>query len=141
MRTTAARILGAATLGYGAAVAWRPGVLLRPCGLPRDEATTPLTRALGVRDALIGAAMLLVPPPALPAAVLTRAASDLGDALTFGFLLPERPARAKAAASALTWAALCAWTLTGGAEPAPRVREQAGHVAVRAAQSLSRSTV
>ncbi|MEU8776859.1 hypothetical protein [Streptomyces sp. NPDC048606] len=136
-----ARILGVATLGYGAAIAWRPRLLTRPCGLAEDAPTVLLTRALGVRDAVIGAAMVVVPAPALPTVVLARTAVDLGDALVFGLALPGAAARSKAAGVALTWAGLCAWTLTTAPAPAAPVVEAAGDVALRGAQSLSRSSL
>ncbi|MGW7331665.1 hypothetical protein ACWGIU_24375 [Streptomyces sp. NPDC054840] len=113
MRTVAARVMGVATLGYGVAVACRPGLLARPCGLPETGASALLIRALGVRDAAIGAAMVVIPEGAgLRTAVLCRVAADSGDALLFGTYLARRAERAKAASSALTWAALCGWTLT-----------------------------
>ncbi|MFG2621167.1 hypothetical protein ACGFXC_26475 [Streptomyces sp. NPDC048507] len=120
MRTAAARILGAATFGYGAAILWRPTWLTGPCRLPDGAAQAALTRAIGSRDALIGAAMLVAPPSALRAVVATRTAVDFGDALVFGSSLPSRPARAKAAAVALTWACLCAWTLADPGAPQAR---------------------
>ncbi|WP_328296562.1 hypothetical protein OG389_01295 [Streptomyces sp. NBC_00435] len=141
MRTTAARVMGAATLGYGVAVACHPRVLARPCGLPERGSTALLIRALGVRDAVVGAAMVAVPGgAALRTAVLCRVAMDAGDALLFGTFLPRPAERAKAASSALAWVALCGWTLSsgGGGPAAPLVRD-AADVAVRAAQSASRA--
>ncbi|WP_405497253.1 hypothetical protein [Streptomyces sp. NBC_00096] len=144
MRTTAARVMGAATLGYGVAVACRPRVLARPCGLPERGSTALLIRALGVRDAVVGAAMVAAPGgAALRTAVLCRVAIDAGDALLFGTLLPRRAERAKAASAALVWAALCGRTLSGrggaaGSPAAPVVRD-AANVAVRAAQSATRA--
>lgn len=139
MRTAAARALGVATLGYGAAVAWRPRVLARPCGLPEHGSSALLIRALGVRDAVIGAAMVTVPAgAALRTAVLCRVTVDVGDALLFGSFLARPNERAKAATAALAWAAMCGWTLTGGRTGAPLV-EEAADVAVRAARSASRA--
>ncbi|MFG2989265.1 hypothetical protein ACGFZK_08190 [Streptomyces sp. NPDC048257] len=115
MRTAMARAMGVATFAYGVAVARRPRVLARPCGLPDHGSSALLIRALGVRDAVIGAAMVTVPGGAgLRTAVLCRVAVDTGDALLFGSFLARGPERAKAASAALTWAALCGWTLGGG---------------------------
>ncbi|MCY0937245.1 hypothetical protein [Streptomyces sp. H34-S4] len=141
MRTTAARVMGVATLGYGVAVAWHPRVLARPCGLPEQGSAALLIRSLGIRDAVVGAAMVMAPAgAALRTALLCRVALDGGDALLFGALLPGRSERAKAASAALAWAALCGWTLAGGAgrSPAPLV-EDAANVAIRAAQSATRA--
>ncbi|WP_327250279.1 hypothetical protein [Streptomyces sp. NBC_01244] len=141
MRTTAARVMGAATLGYGVAVACRPEVLARPCGLAeRGSSSALLIRALGARDAVIGAAMLAAPEGGgLRTAVLCRVAIDAGDALLFGTLLPQRTGRAKAASAALVWAALCGWTLTSDDRSAATLVEDATNLAVRAAQSATRA--
>ncbi|MFJ3518876.1 hypothetical protein [Streptomyces sp. NPDC090131] len=140
MRTAAARVMGAATLGYGVAVARRPRVLARPCGLPDQGSSALLIRALGVRDAVIGAAMVAAPGgAALRTAVLCRVAVDAGDALLFGAFLVRRTERAKAAAAALAWAALCGWTLGGGGRADAALMEDAANVAVRGAQAASRA--
>ncbi|MER5726753.1 hypothetical protein ABT084_00115 [Streptomyces sp. NPDC002138] len=140
MRTAAARAMGVATLGYGVAVACRPGLLARPCGLPDRGSSALLIRALGVRDAVIGAAMVTAPTgAALRAAVCCRVAVDTGDALLFGTFLARHRERAKAASAALAWAAVCGWTLTGGGQPAAPVLQDATNVAVRAAQSVTRA--
>ncbi|MGW5851030.1 hypothetical protein ACWFQ8_24310 [Streptomyces sp. NPDC055254] len=151
-----------ATLGHGVAVACRPGLLARPCGLAEYGSSALLIRALGVRDAVIGAAMLAAPEgAALRTAVLGRIAVDVGDALLFGTFLARRAERVKAASSALAWAALCGWTLTGGGRPAGTLTgggrpagtltgggrpaapllEDAANVAVRAAQSATRADI
>ncbi|WP_426362137.1 hypothetical protein [Streptomyces sp. E-08] len=141
MRTTAARVMGVAALGYGVAVAWRPRLLARPCGLPEQGSSALLIRALGVRDAVIGAAMATLPAGSPQrTAVLCRVAVDTGDALLFGTFLAHRTERAKAAAAALTWAALCGWTLTGCGYPAAPLVRDAANVAVRAAQSATTRT-
>lgn len=140
MRTAAARVMGVATLGYGVAVACRPEVLARPCGLSAQGSSALLIRALGVRDAVIGAAMVAVPEgTGLRTAVLCRVALDTGDALLFGTLLPHRTARTKAASAALAWAALCGWTLTDDDRAAATLVEDALNVAVRSAQSATRA--
>ncbi|MER5873998.1 hypothetical protein [Streptomyces sp. NPDC002044] len=140
MRTAAARAMGVATLGYGVAVACSPRVLARPCGLPDHGSSALLIRALGVRDAVIGAAMVTVPAgAALRTAVLCRVAVDAGDALLFGTFLARRAERAKAASAALAWAALCGWTLTDGGRPTAPLVQDAANVAVRAAQAATRA--
>ncbi|MET9857325.1 hypothetical protein ABZY57_30900 [Streptomyces sp. NPDC006450] len=140
MRTTAARVMGAASFGYGVAVACRPEVLARPCGLSEQGSSSLLIRALGVRDAVIGAAMVVLPEDSgLRAAVLCRVALDTGDALLLGTLLPHRTGRAKAAPAALARAAVCGWTLTGDDRSAETLVEDAINVAVRAAQSATRA--
>ncbi|MCJ0869700.1 hypothetical protein [Streptomyces sp. AP-93] len=141
MRTTAARVMGAATLGYGLAVACRPEVLARPCGLAEQGSSSLLIRALGVRDAVIGAAVVAVPDEGsgLRTAVMCRVALDTGDALLFGTLLPHRTGRAKAASAALARAALCGWTLTGDDRSAATLVEDATNFAVRVAQSPTRA--
>ncbi len=140
MRTAEARAMGAVTLASGVAVAWRPGLLARPCGLSEQGSSALLIRALGVRDAVIGAAMVTVPEgAALRTAVLCRVAVDAADALLFGTFLARRSERAMAATASLTWAALCGWTLTGGDRSAAPLLEDAANVAVRAAQSATRA--
>ncbi|MFJ9343042.1 hypothetical protein ACIRP0_27670 [Streptomyces sp. NPDC101733] len=140
MRVTAARILGVATLGYGVAVACRPAVLARPCGLSEQGSAALLIRAVGVRDAIIGAAMAAAPVgAALRTVTLCRVAADLGDALLFGSFLPGRDERAKAASAALAWAALGGLTLTGGTRSSAPLLESAANVAVRGAQSATRA--
>lgn len=112
MRTGLLRIIGAATLAYGAATAYRPGLLARPCGLvdPHgdvDPHTATVLRPLAVRDAVSGAAMVVAPRgPALVTASAVRIASDIGDAVLFGTALPGRFRRAGAVVTALGWAAL-----------------------------------
>ncbi|MDA5286868.1 hypothetical protein ACWGHM_01875 [Streptomyces sp. NPDC054904] len=140
MRTAAARAMGVATVAYGVAVACSPRVLAGPCGLSDKGSSALLIRALGVRDAVIGAAMVALPEgAALRTAVLCRVTVDAGDALLFGTFLAGRRERSVAASAALGWAALCGWTLTGDGRPAVPLVEDAANVAVRAAQSVSRA--
>ncbi|MER6035841.1 hypothetical protein ABT133_18265 [Streptomyces sp. NPDC001835] len=123
MRTGLLRIIGAATLAYGAATAYRPGLLARPCGLvDRDGDVDPHTaavlRTLAVRDAVNGLAMTVAPRgPALVTASAVRIASDVGDAVLFGGALPGRFRRAGAVGTALGWAALTAAALIVPAGP------------------------
>lgn len=112
MSTWFPRLLGAATAAYGTAVAVRPDFLARPAGLTDDGATPPdvavLCRIVGVRDLVSGAAMATVSSTgALRTAIAVRAVSDLGDAAVMGTSLPDRDARRKTAAVALSWGVLC----------------------------------
>ncbi|MEV1045512.1 hypothetical protein [Streptomyces sp. NPDC049916] len=108
------RWVGAATAAYGVGVLVRPALMARPCGLDEEDGSVPvptalLIRALGVRDAAIGLAMLIAKDgSALRAATACRVAADLGDAVLFGTQLPDPAARRKAAAVAGGWGALCA---------------------------------
>ncbi|MGW5536683.1 hypothetical protein ACWER6_21105 [Streptomyces sp. NPDC004009] len=131
VRTGLLRIIGAATLAYGAATARRPGLLARPCGLagPDGEVgprTETVLRPLAVRDAVSGLSMTVAPRgPALVTASAVRIASDIGDALLFGTALPGRVRRAGAAITALGWAALTAAALIAP-EPAHRAARTPG---------------
>lgn len=63
---TTVRTVGAATFAYSVALIIRPAVLAKPCGLTDVVGTVPnatalLIRAVGARDAAIGAAMFLAP--------------------------------------------------------------------------------
>ncbi|WNV76273.1 hypothetical protein [Geodermatophilus sp. DSM 44513] len=98
---------GAATAAYALALVVAPGLLVRPSGLPDTAATRTLVRALGARDAVLGAAVAVAPrgrPRELAAAA--RVLCDVTDAAVFPLAVPG-PARAAAvAASAATWGAL-----------------------------------
>ncbi|MFF9087481.1 hypothetical protein ACF1BE_13865 [Streptomyces sp. NPDC014991] len=119
MRTGLLRAVGAATCAYGVATAYRPGLLARPCGLVDPDGhvgphTAMVLRPLAWRDAATGLAMLVAPQgPALVTATTLRIASDIGDALVLGPVLPGRVRRAGAAVSALGWAALAIAGLIG----------------------------
>ncbi|OZM76116.1 hypothetical protein [Pseudonocardia sp. MH-G8] len=107
------RVLGVLTATYSVAIAVRPVLLARPCGLTRGANVDPGVRVLvggiGARDAAIGTAMVLAPRgPALRVALAARVAADAADALVFGTQLPARDRRPKVVAFALSWAALCA---------------------------------
>ncbi|MEU1708749.1 hypothetical protein ABZ478_25895 [Streptomyces sp. NPDC005706] len=144
MRTGLLRIIGAATLAYGAATAYRPDLLARPCGLvDRDGDVGPHTaavlRPLAVRDAVSGLAMAVAPRgPALVTASAVRIASDVGDAVLFGTALPGRFRRAGAVVTALGWAALTTAALVAPAGPGRRaLRMAAGGVVPGAAGSVT----
>ncbi|MET7451501.1 hypothetical protein ABZT03_06300 [Streptomyces sp. NPDC005574] len=119
MRTGMLRALGAATLAYGLATTYRPGLLARPCGLvdPQgrvDPHTALVVRPLAWRDAATGLAMLVAPQgPALVTATSLRIASDVGDAVLLCRGLPGRTRRVAGTASALGWAGLAVAALTG----------------------------
>ncbi|WP_410590405.1 hypothetical protein [Amycolatopsis sp. lyj-23] len=108
------RVLGAATAAYSATIIAAPRVLAKPCGLTDatggvSASVRTLIAGIGARDAAIGLAMLFAPAgKPLQVALAARVASDAADALVFGTGLPDRSARPKVAAFALTWAALCA---------------------------------
>lgn len=110
------RLLGLITALYSVAIAVRPVLLARPCGLddgPGQQEVSPAIRTLiagiGARDAAIGTAMVLAPRgPALRLAIATRVAADVGDAFFFGTRLPDRRRRPRIAGFAAGWAALCA---------------------------------
>ncbi|MBW1601971.1 hypothetical protein JJV70_07565 [Streptomyces sp. JJ66] len=110
--------MGAATVLYSVAITVKPAWLARPCRLRTDADGEPsresalLIRAIGLRDTAIGAAMLMADGArARRVATGCRIAADATDALLFGTLLADRPARAKAAAFAAAWAALNALSL------------------------------
>lgn len=124
------RWVGAATAAYGVGVLVRPELMARPCGLDHEDGSVPapaalLIRAMGVRDAAIGLAMLVAKDRSVRrAATACRVAADLGDALIFGTQLPDPAARGKAAAVAGGWGALCA--VAGLASDGPRGRDTDG---------------
>ncbi len=101
-------LVGAATAGYGAVLVAAPAVLLRPAGLTETPDTRLLTRSLGVRDVVMGLA-LLTAPPGRPRRLATaaRVVADLGDAAAFGAGLAGRTARAPVVAlAAAGWGAV-----------------------------------
>lgn len=105
------RLIGAATAGYGVAVAAHPELLARLSGLagPGGEvaaATATSLRPLGLRDAASGTAMVVAPQgAALCSVTLVRVAADFGDALLLGRTLP-RERRWQAVAVSLAWGGL-----------------------------------
>lgn len=101
------RLLGLATAAYGASVAVRPEVLLRPCGFETDRpGSRALARMVGCRDAISGAAMVLAPDARVArAAAGVRIAADLTDALVLGTAVDPR-LRRTAIAVPLVWGLL-----------------------------------
>ena len=64
MRFVLPRLLGVATAAYGAAVLVKPALLLKPSGMPVNDADLhTFTRTLGVRDLASGIAMAVAPSP------------------------------------------------------------------------------
>jgi hypothetical protein len=108
------RVMGGLTAAYGIAVAVSPAVLAKPCELVRPDGTlTPSTRilcrAIGLRDAASGAAMLTAPAgAALTWATAVRVAADAADAVGLGVSLPTARARRNAALVAGGWGVLTA---------------------------------
>ncbi|MFD0275284.1 hypothetical protein ACFVHB_15460 [Kitasatospora sp. NPDC127111] len=102
MNRSLLRAVGAATAGYGLAVAARPAVLARPSGLSGADGTVPRSvgtcpRPLGLRDAVCGLAMACAPDDrSLRTASLLRIAADFGDAALLTGTLPGRRHRAMA---------------------------------------------
>lgn len=109
MRFLLPRLLGVATAAYGAAIVARPALLLKPSGLPADDADLHMfTRTLGVRDLASGVAMAAAPSRrSMQVAIGVRVASDLGDLAVLGKALAGRPEQKKVVAVAGGWALLC----------------------------------
>jgi hypothetical protein len=107
------RVLGALTAAYGAYTLARPHSLARVAGLvtpdrPPSRAMRNLGWAIGGRDLLSGAAMMLAPPgTALRTALAVRVACDAGDAIGFGVAVPAS-SRAKVITVAAGWGLICA---------------------------------
>jgi hypothetical protein len=100
-------VVGAATAAYSAALIAFPRVLITPCRLADSPDTRTLVRALGVRDALLAAAMVAAPAGRdRRLATAARVVADCGDAAAFGAGLAGRPTRGVVAASAAAWGAL-----------------------------------
>jgi hypothetical protein len=111
------RVLGAITAAYSAIIVVAPDVLAKPSRLTNAAGrSTPetrlLVRAVGIRDTAIGVAMMTAPPgAALAAATAARIATDAGDAVAFGIMLPSRDTKLKIAGFAAMWAAVNAVAL------------------------------
>jgi len=111
------RVLGAVTAAYSAAIVVAPDVLAKPSRLTdaagrSTRETRLLIRAVGIRDAAIGVAMMTAPPGvALAMATTARIASDAGDAVAFGVMLPSKDTKLKIAGFAAMWAAVNALAL------------------------------
>jgi hypothetical protein len=105
-------LVGALTTAYSAALVVAPDILTKPAGLSGGEPDVRLlTRAIGVRDAALGAAMMAGSPQAARLAGITRAACDAGDAALFGARLSGQQ-RLKVSGVAGAWAvlsSLAAW--------------------------------
>ena len=107
------RLLGAATLAYSVASLVQPKVIAGPCGMVddqgevvRDVATA--VRAVAARDALICAAMLVVPAgDPLRAVTTVRGLFDLTDAAVFGSIATTPQQRRKIVAVTAGWGSLC----------------------------------
>ena len=127
MRSTAVpRALGALTAAYGAYTLARPDSLARLAGLvtsdrPASRATRNLGWAIGARDLLSGAAMMLAPTgAALRTALAVRVACDAGDAIGFGLAVPPS-SRPKVIAVAAGWGLVCAVARLPSSAPASPV--------------------
>ena len=107
------RLLGGLTAVYGAYTFARPHSLMRAVGLePRDlpgsQQRPGLGRAIGARDLVSGASMMLAPAgTALQAAIMARVACDVGDTIGFGLAAPPR-LRFRVVAVTAGWGLLCA---------------------------------
>lgn len=106
---TPARILGVLTAAYGAAVAVRPAILLRPTGLGIGEEPElrVLARMVGLRDLASGVALAAASTPrARTMSALVRIASDTADTAVFARALAGRPERTKTLAVTSLWGLL-----------------------------------
>jgi hypothetical protein len=112
----APRLLGGLTAAYGAYTLVRPQSLVRAVGLqrvdqPESAFVGKVARAIGARDLVSGAAMVLASPGRpLQLALAARVVCDLGDAIGFGLAAPPR-SKIKVVAIAIGWGALCASVL------------------------------
>jgi hypothetical protein len=111
-RLSAVRLVAALTMTYSVAITIAPRLMARPCRMldldgrvPPEIAT--LIRSVGVRDAALAAALLIVPPgPAAATLTAARVVCDGGDAVWFGSLPVKGGQRAKISAVAAGWAAI-----------------------------------
>ena len=110
MRFLLPRLLGLATAAYGAAIIAKPGLMLKPIGMPQDDAgLQTFTRAVGVRDLASGLAMAVAPTrKAMRLAIGVRVASDIGDLAVLGTATAGKPEQKKIVAVAGGWGLLCA---------------------------------
>ncbi|WP_067714022.1 hypothetical protein [Nocardia yamanashiensis] len=105
------RALGVATAAYGAAVAVRPEILLRPAGLGigAEPELRALARMVALRDLASGLALAVARNRrARTAAVAVRIASDAADTAVFAHALAGRAERPKALAVTTIWGLLSA---------------------------------
>jgi hypothetical protein len=107
------RVLGAATIAFGALEFAKPDLWAQPTGITGPSpAMRTWHQTLGARDLVSGLAMVAAPAgPALRAATLFRIVSDSTDALAFGLNAPGTRLKAKAVGAALGYAALNALSL------------------------------
>jgi hypothetical protein len=110
MRFLLPRLLGLATAAYGAAITAKPGLLLKPSGMPQDDPHLhTFTRTLGIRDLASGVAMAVAPTrKAMRLAIAVRVASDAGDLVVLGTAMAGKPEQKKIVAVAGGWGLLCA---------------------------------
>ncbi len=112
-----ARVIGAATALYSAAVILKPEVLAKPTSLVgpdgrADRGISVLARASSARDLVSGLAMALAPSASgVRLAGAIRIAADLSDAIGMGLALPDAEARRKAAGVAGGWGVLTGFAL------------------------------
>lgn len=112
-RTLYPRALGALTAAYGLYTLARPQSLIRATELteklgPASKRGRRLGQVVGVRDTLVGLAMITAPQgKPLQSAVAARVAADAIDFVGFGLTVPPH-ARGKVAAVTSGWAAVCA---------------------------------
>lgn len=110
-RILARRVVGVATLAYGASLAIRPATLTSPARLPETPGYEWFARAIGVRDVLSGASLVATAadPERARWAVTARVLADASDVVVFGVLCPPS-AKAKAMAIAAGYGLTCALT-------------------------------
>jgi hypothetical protein len=89
-------LMGAASLGLGAAGVLKPDLFVRLTGAERDEA-----RALGCRDLIVGIGIYAAPKVGLA----QRALADMGDAIVFARRKPVVVPIALASAALAAYAA------------------------------------
>jgi hypothetical protein len=107
------RAIGVLTALYGVSAIVRPDIIARHGDLAdpsdRRSAVSLLSLTVGIRDIVSGVAIVVAPcGGVLFGALGARVAFDLGDAATFGRVLPTAHARRKVAAIALAWGTVCA---------------------------------
>ncbi|MCW2510020.1 MAG: hypothetical protein JWP68_3168 [Modestobacter sp.] len=86
-------LVGAATAAYSAALVAAPRILIGPCGLEDSPDTRTLARALGVRDAAIGLAMIAVPAGRATRGKIVGFAAAWGALCLIAGVLDERAGR------------------------------------------------
>ena len=100
-------LVGAATATFSAALVVAPRILIGPSGMPDTVQTQALVRALGVRDTVVGLAMVTAPAGRVRAlAAAARALSDCADAAVLPSAVPDRRRAAAVRVSAAAWGAL-----------------------------------